>query len=225
VSLGLRESNISPDHRAIHPVRLAGNYARALRSPACGGNALVGGLSMGCMFAYVAASPLILLGIYRLSTLVYGALFAITAGAIMAGAWLSGRMAQRGGRPEQPIVWGLVVAAGTSLLLVVVAAFANAPPLLVLMPLLVANTFCLGLLSPNATHAAIEGMGEIAGVATALVGCARMLGAAASSALVGLLFPSLRLLALPVTMAMFACASLAVWWFVARPAGRIGAAA
>jgi len=215
VLLGLQESNLAPDRGALAPSRLLGNYARALRSASCCGNAVVGGLTMGCMFAYVTASPLILLGIYHVPTAIYGLLFAMTAGAIMAGAWLAGWLATRGAAPDRPVIWGLAIAAGTAVLLLAACVF-GPPPLGALMPLLVANTFCMGLISPNVTHAAIEGLPEIAGTATAVVGCVRMLGAAAASAMVGVLFPGLGLMALPVTMALFACGSLAVWWSVAR---------
>ncbi len=216
ILVGLEESNPTPDRGALRPDRLWRNYLRALRSSACLGNALTGGLSMGCMFAYVAGSPLVLLGVYRLSTSFYGVLFACTAGSIMAGAWLSGRLAGRGVAAAAPVVWGLGIAAATALALLA-ACLAATPPLGLLVPLLVGNTFCLGLISPNVTHAAIEGLPEIAGVATAVVGCLRMLGAAASSALVSALFPALGLVALPLAMAMFACAALLVWWCVARP--------
>jgi DHA1 family bicyclomycin/chloramphenicol resistance-like MFS transporter len=216
VLLGLEESNRAPDPTAMRPGRLLANYRRALGSAACLGNAVVGGLSMGCLFAYIAGSPLVLLGVYHLSTQVYGLLFAVTSGGIMAGAWLAGRLAARV-RPNLPILWGLGMAAGTAVLLVALTLF-GVPSLVLLMPLFLINTFSLGLLTANVTHAAIEGLPQIAGVATAVVGCVRMLGAASSSALVALLFPGLGLVALPLTMALFACASLAIWWFVARPA-------
>jgi DHA1 family bicyclomycin/chloramphenicol resistance-like MFS transporter len=216
VVLGLEESNRAPDRTAMRPARLLANYRRALGSAACLGNSVVGGLSMGCLFAYIAGSPLVLLGVYRLSTQAYGLLFAVTSGGIMAGAWLAGRLAARV-RPDLPILWGLCMAAGTALLLVALTLF-DIPSLLVLMPLLLLNTFALGLLTANVTHAAIEGLPQIAGVATAVVGCVRMLGAASSSAIVAFLFPVFGLVALPLTMALFSCASLAIWWFVARPA-------
>jgi DHA1 family bicyclomycin/chloramphenicol resistance-like MFS transporter len=221
--LGLEESNRAPDLAAMRPARLLANYGRALASAACLGNSLVGGLSMGCLFAYISGSPLVLLGVYHLSTRVYGLLFAVTSGGIMAGAWLAGRLATRV-RGDVPVLWGLCIAAATSLALVGVTAFST-PPLAVLMPLLVANTFCLGLMASSVTHAAIEKLPRIAGVASAVVGCVRMIGAAASSATVAFLFPRLGLVALGVTMALFAWLSLAVWWFYARPASRVPVAA
>jgi DHA1 family bicyclomycin/chloramphenicol resistance-like MFS transporter len=216
VLLGLEESNRRLDRTAMRPDRLLANYTRAFGSAACFGNSVVGGLSMGCLFAYISGSPLILLGAYHVSTHVYGLLFAITSGGIMGGAWLAGRLASRV-RPDGPVLGGLSVAAATALLLVACTAFGR-PSLLVLMPLLVINTFCLGLMAANVTHAAIEKLPQIAGVATAVVGCVRMIGAAASSAMVAFLFPLLGLVGVPLTMALFACAALAVWWLVARPA-------
>ena len=186
VLLGLEETNRSPDVTAIRPARLVANFRRALGSAACLGNSVVGGLSMGCLFAYISGSPLILLEIYHLSTQLFGLLFAVTAGGIMAGSWLSGRLAARA-RPERLILFGLSLAAATSLLLVVATA-GGRPPLGVLVPLLVGNTFSLGLTMANVMHAAVEKLPQIAGVATAVVGCVRMVGAATSSALMSFLF-------------------------------------
>jgi DHA1 family bicyclomycin/chloramphenicol resistance-like MFS transporter len=214
VLMGMAESNRAPDRMAMRPSRLLANYRRALASPACFGHAIVGGLSMGCLFAYIAGSPLILLGVYRVSTHLYGLLFALTSGGIMAGAWVAGRFAART-RPEILVAAGLGAAAATALALLGLAAVA-VPPLWLLMPLLMANTFSVGLMTANVTHAAIEGLPQIAGVATAVVGCVRMIGAASSSAIVAFMFPVLGLVALPLTMALFALAALAVWRFYAR---------
>jgi DHA1 family bicyclomycin/chloramphenicol resistance-like MFS transporter len=177
VLLGMAESNRAPDRSAMRPARLLANYTRALGSRTCFGHALVGGLSMGCLFSYIAGSPLILLGVYRVSTHLYGLLFALTAAGIMAGAWVAGRFSARV-RPEALVAGGLGAAVVATLLLVVATAFAT-PPLGLLVPLLIAATFSVGLMTANVTHAAIEGLPQIAGVATAVVGCVRMIGAAA----------------------------------------------
>ena len=90
--------------------------------------------------------------------------------------------------------------------LVLVLSLFGQPPLALLMPLLVANCCSLGLVSSNATAAALQPFGAMAGVAAALGGSIQ--GAVAggvSTALVGIV-------GLPGLGAMMAAASLTALW-------------
>lgn len=91
LAVGFGESIPHCDKNAIAPHRLIHTYRRVLGDRICVGYALVNGLSFGCMFAYVAGSPLVLIDVLGLSTTVYGWFFASTALAIMAGSFLNGR--------------------------------------------------------------------------------------------------------------------------------------
>lgn len=225
VVLGLGESLTRPDLGVIAPRRLVANYTRVLGNRICLGYALVNGLSFGCMFAYVAGSPLVMLNVLGVSTTVYGWLFASTALGIMAGSFLNGRLSARGVPPSQLLTTGLLLAVASAIALVLVS-MGHDVRVAVLMPLLVLNTFCLGLIVPNATHGALQPMPEIAGVAAAVVGFTQMmLGGTLASALVAFLYDGHTATAMTGVMTLFAIASLAVYAGIVRPAEKRAARA
>ena len=182
-------------------------YARVLRHPVAARAAWVNALNYGCMFAYVSGSPLVLMGGLGVTPATYGVLFALTAGGILAGAWLNGRLAVRGVPPARPLSAGLLgqTATAAGLLAVVLS---GRPTLLGLMPLLVLNTFCRGLVAPNATHAALEPLPQMSGVAAAVVGALQMAVGAVASGLVAVLSPHLGVRAM--CLVMLACAGAAL---------------
>ena len=192
-----RRAEPSPTN-VMHSYRRVLGHGKALRA------AWVNALNYGGMFAYVAGSPLVLMGHFGVSPHTYGGLFAMTAGGILAGAWLNGRLAARHVPARLPLAVGLLGQTVTAAVLVGLAAW-HLPRLAVLMPLLVLNTFCRGLVAPNATHAAMEPLPEVAGVAAAVIGALQMAVGASASALVAVLSPSLGMLAM--CLVMFACAA------------------
>ncbi|MDZ7959894.1 MAG: multidrug effflux MFS transporter [Aulosira sp. DedQUE10] len=120
VALGLSESLERRDVNAIKPHRLINNYWHILSNPICLGYALVNALTFGCMFAYVAGSPLVMLNVFGVSTTVYGWLFASTAFGIMVGSFLNGRWSMQGVPPSRLLSVGLTVAVVSTVALVVV---------------------------------------------------------------------------------------------------------
>lgn len=210
IALGLDESIKSRDVNALKPHRLVGNYLRVLSNRVCVGYALVNALSFGCMFAYVAGSPLVMLKVLGISTTTYGLLFALTAIGIMAGSFLSGRLNTRGVPPGRLMGFGLLLAAISAITLVAVSV-SGAAQVQTLLPLLIINTFCYGLIAPNAMHNALQLVPEIAGSAAAVIGFLRMLGGATASALVAFLFDGHTVNVMSEVMALLAIASLATY--------------
>ncbi|WP_042342299.1 multidrug effflux MFS transporter [Calothrix sp. PCC 7507] len=217
VAFGLSESLAHPDLTALQPHRLFKNYTRILSNPICLGYALVNALNFGCMFAYVAGSPLVMLQVFGVSTTTYGWLFASTAFGIMVGSFLNGRLSLRGVLPSRLLIVGLVTATISAVALVIVSVSGIAQ-VSTLMPLLILNTFCRGIISPNAMHGAIQPVPESAGVAAAVVGFLQMLGGAVASGLVAFLYDGKTAIAMSSLMAIFAIASLAAYTVLARPA-------
>jgi DHA1 family bicyclomycin/chloramphenicol resistance-like MFS transporter len=89
-----------------------------------------------------------------------------------------------------------------------------------LLPLLIVHAFCRGISAPNATHGALEPMGEIAGLASAVIGFLQMATGALSSALVAVLFPRLGPSAMAMVMTGFSAAALVIWGVTMRAARR-----
>lgn len=210
VAFGLSESIKSLDVNALKPRRLIGNYLRVVTNRVCLGYALVNALSFGCMFAYVAGSPLVMLKVLGVSTTTYGLLFASTAIGIMVGSFVNGRLNTHGVSSARLLYVGLMLAATSAVALVIVTV-TGAAQVTTLMPLLILNTFCYGLVAPNAMHNAIQPVPEIAGIAAAVVGFLRMLGGALASALIGFLFDGHTANAMSEVMALFAISALAIY--------------
>jgi DHA1 family bicyclomycin/chloramphenicol resistance-like MFS transporter len=195
--------------------RPAGLYLPLLRKPRTIGYALVTAFSGGGVLAFVTGSPLVLLGSFGLTSMQFGIVFAsITIGIIM-GAWVNARLAERGVRAVFPLASGLVTAALAGLGMCGLALVGQLR-LVTMMPLLLLTTFCRGVVSPNAMHAAMEPVPERAGAASAIIGSLQMLMGSLAGVVVGTLHPILGAAALAVTMAGFAVASLTTWLLVER---------
>jgi drug resistance transporter, Bcr/CflA subfamily len=210
LALGLDESIKSRDLNAIKPHRLIGNYLRILSNQVCIGYALVNMLSFGCMFAYVAGSSLVMINVLRISTTTYGLMFASTAIGIVAGLFTSKILNIRGIPPARLLSFGLVFAATSAIALVVVSV-SGAAQLLTLLPLLIINTFCYGVIAPNAIHNALQSVEDTAGSAAASIGFLEMLGGSLASVLVSFLFDGHTVNVMSEVMALFAIAALATY--------------
>lgn len=209
VALGVGESRVaSPGDAALRQIGTA--YGQVLADRRFVGLALVNALSFGGMFAYIAGSPMVLMGRLGLSASQYGLVFACTAGALTLGAWVSGRCAAAGITPQRLVWLGLAVAAASAVLLTALL-MTTAGRLAVVVPVLVVNLFCRGLVAPNAQHMALDPIREQAGTAAAAVGVMQILTGAASSALVSMSLPWLGPLGMAVVMALLAAGSLGLW--------------
>lgn len=218
IAIGFEESIAHRDQSAIAPRRLIRNYLRVLSNRICVGYALVNALSFGCMFAYVAGSPLILIQVLGISTTLYGWFFAATAFAIMAGSFLNGRLSVRGVPPSRLLKAGLRLAVVSAIALVLVS-ISNYVRVITLLPLLVLNTFCFGLIAPNAKHGALQPLPEVAGVAAAVLGFTQMaIGGTLASALVAFFYDGRTATAMTSVMSLFALASFAAYATIVRPA-------
>ncbi|MEG4318029.1 MULTISPECIES: multidrug effflux MFS transporter [unclassified Microcoleus] len=210
IALGLDESIKSRDLNAIKPHRLIGNYLRVLNNRVFIGYALVDALSFGCLFAYVAASSLVMINVLGISTATYGLIFASTGIGIVAGSFLSGLLNNRGVPSPRLLGFGLVISA-TSAITLVLVSMTGAAQLLTLLPLLIINTFCYGLIAPNAIHHALESVEDTAGSAAAVIGFLEMLGGSLASVLVSFFFDGHTVNVMSEVMALFAIASLATY--------------
>ncbi len=206
ITLGLNESIKKTDLNALKLDKLIKNYRTVLSHPICLNYAIVNALSFGCIFTYIAGSPLVMLKVFNFSTTTYGILFALTALGIMVGSFVSGRLNLQGIPSGRLLDFGLIFSASSAIGLVIVSVM-GINEVSILMFLLIFNTFCYGIIAPNATHNSLQPLPEIAGVAAALLGFLRMLAGAAASSLVSFLFDGTSI-AMSMIMAGFAIAAL-----------------
>lgn len=204
--------------RRRRPVGLGviGGFSRMIGHRRAFGYALTNAMGFGALFAYVSGSPMVLMGSLGVSASRYTLLFAMISTGLMAGAWVNSRAAKSAALSHLALAMALTGSLVSAAMLFAVLA-QGATSLGTILPLLVLHAFCRGISSPNATHGALEPMGEIAGLASAVVGCSQMATAALSSAMVALLFPVLGPLAMALVMMGFSAAALVAWHYARRP--------
>jgi DHA1 family bicyclomycin/chloramphenicol resistance-like MFS transporter len=216
----LEESLPTRNRHALRPRHLITNYWRVLSHRTCLLYLLIGGFSFGALFAYVSGSAFVFIDVFGVDPRVYGALFAVNAFAIAVGAFIGGRLSTRGVSTNRLIIAGLLISfcATSALFGGAIMGWLNA---FSIMPLLILNTFSMGLVTPNAVHGTMEPMPRIAGVASSAFGSIRMLGGAISSEFVAIWYHGTPV-AMGETMALFAACSLFVGLLLIQPRRRQG---
>jgi MFS transporter, DHA1 family, multidrug resistance protein len=220
IALSLEESIHSRNRHALVLTNLVANYSRVLSHRTCLGYALVGGLSFGCLFAYVSGSAFVFIEVFKVDAHVYGALFAVNAFCLAIGAFTSGKLATRRVSGRRIIITGLAIGVVASSLLLAFAII-GIMILTLTMPLLMLSTLATGLVGPNVVHGTLEPLPEIAGVASSVFGAIRMLIGAIASELVAIFYRGTSM-AMSETMTLFAAAALVVACLLFLPAWRRG---
>ncbi len=200
------------ESRPGRPGRIGGgNTLDHLRmDPVFIGLAAANALSYAAIFAYIAGSPVVVMGHFGLSSRMYAAIFAGTALALTIGAWSSSRIV-RSGVSIQSLLAGSFVALASATIGLSLISLSGALWVQVLaLPLLMVMMFARGVIAPNLQHLAIERHRARAGAASAAVGVSQLLAAALASGAVAALLPRFGPPALAVPMAMLASGSMVV---------------
>jgi DHA1 family bicyclomycin/chloramphenicol resistance-like MFS transporter len=184
-------------------------YVRFLRTPGTRAPLLLGCLSFAGQFAYISASPFVLIDGYRVPAGHYAFYFAATALMLMIGSMIGGRMLSSGAPPSRMLVIGSsTLLAGGAL-----AAIGTRIPALgvygLMIPMLV-YFVGIGLGGPSATASTMAPVPELAGTASAAIGFSSMIAGALSgwiTTAIGRSDP--RILGTAVAV-MGACASMLV---------------
>jgi DHA1 family bicyclomycin/chloramphenicol resistance-like MFS transporter len=172
--------------------------------------AVANALSYGSIFAYIAGSPVVIIGQMGLPAAVFAGVFASTAAALSAGAWTSGWLTRKGVDATILLNWSLLAAAAAAVMLAVVTLYGCISGA-VLIPLLLVVLYARGIIAPNLQHLAIDRQRERAGLASAAVGVSQLLLGALASAVVAFLLQSYGPVALAITMALLAGSALVTW--------------
>lgn len=202
-----------------HYDRVVAGYARVLREPVSVGFIGVVALNFGALFAYVAGSSLVLIGVLGVSKRTYGILFACSSLGLMIGALSNARLSRRGVSHHRLIVAGMTSIVCTALALLVVTLI-GVLQVTILVPLVVLGFIGHGMVRPNVVQGALEPVPEVAGVASALMSAAQMVTGATASALVSTFFDGHSARSMSGVMALCACASASIYVFAVRPAER-----
>jgi DHA1 family bicyclomycin/chloramphenicol resistance-like MFS transporter len=190
---------------------IASTYASLLRSPAFHTPALVGGLGMASLFAYITASSFVLIERFGLTEQQYGLVFGMNALGIMLASQVNRSLLRR---------WSVakVLTAGLTLNLLagacVFAAVATGAPLAMFAVALWFSVASIALVGSNAAALAMGASGGRAGSGSALVGATQFIVATVFSAVVSATHNGT---AYPMASAMVAAPAIATaLWLLRR---------
>lgn len=161
------------------------------------------------LFAYISTSSFILQSIYRLSEIAYGAAFAIGVIGYVGGTLAAGPLVKSRGLDGAIGVGSAAVACG-GLLMLGLVTLGPQTPAAVVVPMMV-YLFGVGLVMPQAMASALQPFPERAGAASSLVGFAQMTFGAIVGVALGRTLGSGGLTALPIAVATFGVATLALF--------------
>ena len=197
--------------RSEMPLPIAGNDTQPLwRDATFVRVVLANAFSYAAIFVYIAGSPVVIMRHMGFSSMIFAAVFACTATALMAGAWTSGYLSRRGAHARTLIAPSLAAAAGATIALAV-ASLAGIASAALLLPLMMAVLFTRGIIAPNLQQLAIGLHRSRAGAASAAVGVSQLLAGVVASGVVAFLIPSFGLIAVTVPMALLTVASPLLW--------------
>lgn len=183
VAIRLPESLAAENVRPLSASGVVLGYSALLTDRRFLGPALVGGLSVAGMFAYITASPFVFIEVLGVPTEAYGWLFGINAFGFIAASQLNARLGRLYGPARVlPVAATLQLAVG--LLLLLGAALGLGGRWGVFLPVF-AYLVCLGFIMPNTAALAMLPFGRSAGSASALLGLLQFGLAAVAAILAG----------------------------------------
>ena len=162
-------------------------------------HAAVAAVTQAGMFAYILASPAVLIGLYGVTPQHFGLYFGANAAGLIVASQINHALLPRYGMARL-LAFGVLALAAAAALLLLAAALGGLPWLL---PPLFAFVAMLGFCMPNAMALALSAQGRRAGTAAALIGSLQYWFAACAGGLVALLPAGT---ALPMALVMAACA-------------------
>ncbi len=186
-------------------------YAGIFRERAFITHSFVGAFNAAALFAYLAATPQVFIGLYGWHSVAYALLFGLNAMAYIGFSQLNPVLAARYG-VAAVIDYAVLALLVPSLVLAILALHP-----LGALPVAGALLLCeagFGLIGPNSLIGAMSRHQAHAGSASALFGTLQYCGGALAGLLVGMLADGS---ARPMSFVMFGCAALALLSARARP--------
>ena len=168
VGMFFRLPETLPSARPISFGYIFATYGDLLKDRLFLGSALATGFSSAGMFAYIAGSPFIFINLFGVRPDHFSWFFGVNAAAVVIGAQVNGRMLH-GHAPERVMRYAAYVQAIAGLLLILAAAVGTKSLASIALPLFL-YLCTVGFVFPNAVALALANHGQVAGMASALLG-------------------------------------------------------
>ena len=200
VHFRMTESLPVHEQRPLSMAHVFAGYKELLRDRAFVGASLVVGFSSAGMFAYISGSPFVLIDFYKIPPQMFGWLFASIAAGVITASQINGRM------PHRIALWKVLRVANIVQLVagvvMVAAAFTGFGRAYGVFIPVFAYMCGAGFVFPNGAAIAMMRHGNMAGMASALLGTIQFLVAAVGTILMGTIESST---AIPMTVIICAC--------------------
>ncbi len=170
VWLSLRQPETLPreKRRPFSLMRIARAMLEVVRTRAAVGAALAAGIIFSAMIGYLTSSQQIFQDTYRVGDL-FALYFAILAVAIGAASLTNARLVMRLGMRRLTVRALIAIIALSGVFFAIAAGLGGTPPLWAFMVYGMPTFFCMGILFGNLNAMAMEPLGHIAGVGSAVV--------------------------------------------------------
>lgn len=198
------------------PSRVAAGFAAVVRIRSALGYTVAAGLVFGAFVGYLSTAQQVFQELYGLGSR-FPLYFAALAMALGVASLLNTRLVMRFGmRPlVRTALWAIAALSGAWLVPVYVSG--GQPPLWSLMAYLLAVFLCEGTLYGNMTALAMEPLGHLAGVGSAVVGALSLFISMLGGTIIGRAYDG-SVVHLVAGFGVLALAALAVtWWTEAGP--------
>ncbi len=205
VLCGLRESRTQEVAARARTESPLGAYRAALGNRQILGYMLTSGLNFSCMFAWIAAAPYLVIGLYKVPALYFGWIFGANAAGFMIAAQVNRRLL-KSYRSDDILPCGAIGAVLAAAVLLIDALTGFGGALGIFLPLLLVVS-SLGFVSTNAMAGGLAVDPSRAGAVSALFGVSQFAVAGVTTAAAALLA---REPALAMAIAIMACALGAV---------------
>ncbi|MCV6548173.1 MAG: multidrug effflux MFS transporter [Cohaesibacter sp.] len=169
--LALRQKEtLKPEKRiAMTPKNIWSGISNTLSTPTATGYMLASGLVFGPFVGYLSSAQQIFQTIYQVGE-AFPYYFGALAASIGAASLLNGRIVMSIGMGALVNI-GLIASTGIAILFLILSSlYEFAPPFELFFIIFLALFFALGLLFGNMNSLAMEEVGEVAGIASALIG-------------------------------------------------------
>ncbi len=206
----LRETKQDDPSISLRPASVVREYVSVLRNPEFIIHAGAGGAVTGCLFAYIAGSPFVLIDLFGFTATQFGWIYGCNACSMVAATQVNRMLLRRYDSRGLLLVStlfqfsvALVLLAGTRMGIL---------PVVVTLVLILCVLFSFGLALPNATALALAPFSRNAGSAAALAGSAQMVAGVISTAMVSFLYDGTPF---PMALMIFVSAAVALTMVIA----------
>ncbi len=182
----LRETKEEDLSISLRPASVVREYISVLKNREFAIHAGAAAGVTGCLFAYIAGSPFVLIDLFGFSATQFGWIYGVNACSLVAANQVNRMLLRR--HDSRSVLLACAVFQTSTALALTAGTYMKVLPVIASLVLILCVLFCFGLALPNATALALAPFSRNAGSASALLGSAQMIAGVVCTAMVSFLF-------------------------------------